>query len=74
MSNEAKRTEHADRYGNQNRNETSSKGSSPKDKPTVYAGPEQIVYEGSEVMLDGSCNLDIGSEPNPDYFIHLGIG
>jgi predicted acylesterase/phospholipase RssA len=65
MSNEAKRTEHADRYGNQNRNETSSKTSLPKDKPIAYAGPEQIVYEGSEVKLDGRCNLDIGSEPNP---------
>jgi predicted acylesterase/phospholipase RssA len=68
MSNKGKSKGPSDRYDdNQNGNETSSKRSlSPKDKPIVYAGPEQVVHEGSDVKLDGSCNLDIGSEPNPD--------
>jgi NTE family protein len=26
-------------------------------KPLAYAGPEQIVYEGSKVTLEGSCKL-----------------
>jgi NTE family protein len=33
-------------------------------KPVAYAGPEQIVYEGSKVTLDGSYKLD-GQRP-PD--------
>ena len=27
-------------------------------KPVAYAGPEQIVYEGSKVTLEGSYKLD----------------
>jgi hypothetical protein len=33
-------------------------------KPVAYAGPEQIVYEGSKVTLEGSYKLD-GERP-PD--------
>lgn len=54
---------------NQNKNERpSSKESPPKDEPIIaYAGPEQIVYEGSEVKLEGSCNKDRNDQkPNPN--------
>jgi hypothetical protein len=37
--------------GNNKKDIVKSHGSS---KPTAYAGPDQIVYEGSEVKLDGS--------------------
>lgn len=30
----------------------------------AYTGPTQIVYEGSEVLLEGSCNLDHGKIVN----------
>jgi NTE family protein len=53
----------------QNKNERSlSKESPPRDKPIIaYAGPEQIVYEGSEVKLEGSCNKDSeDQQPNPN--------
>ena len=33
-------------------------------KPVAYAGPEQIVYEGSKVTLEGSYKLD--EERPPD--------
>jgi len=33
-------------------------------KPIANAGPTQIVYEGSEVLLEGSCNLDHGKITN----------
>jgi NTE family protein len=41
---------------------------SKESKPIVaYAGPEQIVYEGSEVKLEGSCNKDSeDQQPNPN--------
>jgi len=29
-----------------------------KEKLVVFAGPEQIVYEGEKVQLQGFCNLD----------------
>lgn len=35
-------------------------------KPVAYAGPEQIVYEGSKITLEGSCNLDSEKYPNHD--------
>jgi hypothetical protein len=35
-------------------------------KPVAYAGPEQIVYEGSKITLEGSCNLDSEKHPNRD--------
>ncbi len=48
-----------------------NKSTQPKEsKPIVYAGPEQIVYEGSEVKLEGSCNKDSEdqqSNPNISY-------
>ena len=56
---------------NQNKSKrSSSKESTPKDKPIAYAGPEQVVYEGSEVILEGSCNLDTEKHnynPNISY-------
>ena len=58
-----------DQGQNQNKNERpSSKESPPKDEPIIaYAGPEQIVYEGSEVKLEGSCNKDRNDQkPNPN--------
>jgi hypothetical protein len=41
---------------------------SKESKPIIaYAGPEQIVYEGSEVKLEGSCNKDSeDQQPNPN--------
>lgn len=43
--------------------------------PIAYAGPQQIVYEGSEVRLEGSCNLDVNIESkdsgNVSYFWSL---
>ena len=54
---------------NKNKRHPSSKESPPKDnKPIIaYAGPEQIVYEGSEVKLEGSCNKDSeDQQPNPN--------
>jgi NTE family protein len=49
----------------------SNKSTQPKEsKPIAYAGPEQIVYEGSEVKLEGSCNKDSEdqqSNPNISY-------
>jgi predicted acylesterase/phospholipase RssA len=33
-------------------------------RPIAYAGPTQIVYEGSEVLLEGSSNLDHGKIVN----------
>ena len=48
-----------------------NKSTRPKEsKPIAYAGPEQIVYEGSEVKLEGSCNKDSEdqrSNPNISY-------
>jgi len=41
----------AEEQGNNKKDTVKSHGSS---KPTAYAGPDQIVYEGSEVKLDGS--------------------
>ena len=55
--------------GEQNQNKikrSSSKESTLKVKPIAYAGPEQVVYEGSEVILEGSCNLDTEKQPNPN--------
>lgn len=55
--------------GEQNQNKSkrsSSKESTPKGKPVAYAGPEQVVYEGSEVKLEGSCNLDTEKQSNPN--------
>ncbi|MGH9983257.1 MAG: patatin-like phospholipase family protein [Nitrososphaeraceae archaeon] len=45
-----------------------------KEKPVVFAGPEQIVYEGGKVQLEGFCNLDQNGEANKDiiydwYFV-----
>lgn len=41
--------------------------SSRKEKPTVFAGPQQIVYEGGNVQLEGFCNLDQDQDqPNKD--------
>ncbi len=34
------------------------------EKPIAYAGPKQIVYEGSQILLEGSCNLDQGEISN----------
>lgn len=44
------------------------------EKPVVFAGPEQIVYEGGNVQLEGFCNLDQKEEANRDiiydwYFV-----
>ncbi|MGH9984140.1 MAG: patatin-like phospholipase family protein [Nitrososphaeraceae archaeon] len=36
----------------------------PQEKPIAYAGPKQIVYEGSQILLEGSCNLDQEEKPN----------
>jgi NTE family protein len=51
------------------------KGSiSKKEKPVVFAGPEQIIYEGGKVQLEGFCNLDQNVKANKDivydwYFV-----
>lgn len=55
--------------GEQNQNKSkrsSSKEYTPKGKPVAYAGPEQVVYEGSEVKLEGSYNLDTEKQSNPN--------
>jgi NTE family protein len=52
-----------------------TKGSNgKKEKLVVFAGPEQIVYEGEEVQLQGFCNLDQSEKANNNivydwYFI-----
>lgn len=45
-----------------------------KEKPVVFAGPEQTVYEGEKVQLEGFCNLDQSEKANNNivydwYFI-----
>jgi predicted acylesterase/phospholipase RssA len=45
-----------------------------KEKLVVFAGPEQIVYEGGKVQLEGFCNLDQDEKANKDivydwYFV-----
>lgn len=52
-----------------NRNEIEAgqptKGSNDKkEKLVVFAGPEQIVYEGDIVKLEGFCNLDQSEKAN----------
>jgi len=52
-----------------NRNEIEAgqptKGSNrKKEKPVVFAGPEQTVYEGEKVQLEGFCNLDQSEKAN----------
>jgi NTE family protein len=53
----------------------STKGSNgKKEKLVVFAGPEQIVYEGDKVQLEGFCNLDQSKKANNNiiydwYFI-----
>ncbi len=52
-----------------NRNEIEAgqptKGSNDKEeKLVVFAGPEQIVYEGEIVKLEGFCNLDQSEKAN----------
>jgi hypothetical protein len=59
--------------GEQNQNKSkrsSSKESTPKGKPIAYAGPEQVVYEGSEVILEGSCNLDTEQHYNSTFHMN----
>ena len=57
--------EYSDQNQLQNSKEKSSiDNPSSKVKPMAYAGPEQIVYEGSKITLDGSCNLDSKNNPN----------
>ena len=57
--------EHSDQNRLQNSKEKSSiDNPSSKVKPMAYAGPEQIVYEGSKITLEGSCNLDSKNNPN----------
>jgi hypothetical protein len=52
-----------------------TKGSNgKKEKLVVFAGPEQIVYEGEKVQLEGFCNLDQSEKANNNivydwYFI-----
>ena len=52
-----------------------TKGSNgKKEKLVVFAGPEQIVYEGEKVQLQGFCNLDQSEKGNNNivydwYFI-----
>lgn len=52
-----------------------TKGSNgKKEKLVVFAGPEQIVYEGEKVQLQGFCNLDQSEKANNNivydwYFI-----
>lgn len=42
-----------------------TKGSNgKKEKLVVFAGPEQIVYEGEKVQLQGFCNLDQSEKAN----------
>ena len=57
--------EYSDQNQLQNSKEKSSiDNPSLKVKPMAYAGPEQIVYEGSKITLEGSCNLDSKNNPN----------
>ncbi|HKG30835.1 MAG TPA: hypothetical protein VKA91_06150 [Nitrososphaeraceae archaeon] len=57
--------EYSDQNQLQNSKEkTSTDNPSSKVKPIAYAGPEQIVYEGSKTTLEGSCNLDSKNNPN----------
>jgi|SRR5215208_1258847 len=57
--------EYSDQNQLQNSKEkTSTDNPSSKVKPIAYAGPEQIVYEGSKITLEGSCNLDSKNNPN----------
>ncbi len=57
--------EYSDQNQLQNSKEKSSiDNPSSKVKPMAYAGPEQIVYEGSKITLEGSCNLDSKNNPN----------
>ena len=64
MSNKKEDNEHSDQNQDQNKKGNSSEKSSSKVIPIAYAGPEQIVYEGSKVTLEGSCNLDSKNNPN----------
>ena len=58
MSNKKEENEHSGQNQDRNKKGNSSEKSSSKVRPIAYAGPEQIVYEGSKVTLEGSCNLD----------------
>jgi hypothetical protein len=65
MSNKKEDNEHEHSDQNQDRNKkANSSEKSSKVRPIAYAGPEQIVYEGSKVTLEGSCNLDSKNNPN----------
>ena len=62
-----------------NRNEIESgqptkSSNGKKEKLVVFAGPEQTVYEGEKVQLEGFCNLDQSEKANNNivydwYFI-----
>jgi len=50
--------------GKRNNNFNSDSADHVNHMPIAYAGPTQIVYEGSEVLLEGSCSLDHGKIVN----------
>ena len=59
---------------NRNEIEAGQPTNGKKEKLVVFAGPEQIVYEGEKVQLEGFCNLDQSEEANNNivydwYFI-----
>jgi hypothetical protein len=63
---------HSDRYNNSLDSDDIS--ANRKKKPIAYAGPEQIVYEGGKVYLEGSCNLDQNEEePNKNIVYDWGF-
>jgi NTE family protein len=47
---------------NRNEIEAGQPTNGKKEKLVVFAGAEQIVYEGEKVQLEGFCNLDQGEE------------
>jgi NTE family protein len=55
-------------------NVTTKGSNGKKEKLVVFAGPEQIAYEGEKVQLQGFCNLDQSEKANNNivydwYFI-----
>jgi NTE family protein len=67
------RTQEADRRSSNRDNRLSDSEELNKNKhrkPVAYAGPEQIVYEGSRVTLEGSFKLD-GERPSDSNVLFM---
>src|ERR687883_351232 len=57
MNTMSKKDERENKNNNSNTTTATTKVPAASSKPTAYAGPDQIVYEGSEVKLDGSSSF-----------------